>query len=194
VCSAESSQTSSSWRCQYGGITVGGSPYVRRSRSTQASRSVHSAIASSAANRFQFDRTQRLLVAEVGGPDLLLGIAVLRDAALEVRLQQGLLAVVGVGAHGLRQSEADGLGRFVDHRQLVVRRVGLLGGGAVDDVAGPRAIVPDAPGDELLTDLAATAGALLLVLVDVARGNDPVAGLEPRVGPLGGAVEHHQSQ
>ncbi len=26
VCRAESSQTSSSWRCQYGGTTVGGSP------------------------------------------------------------------------------------------------------------------------------------------------------------------------
>jgi hypothetical protein len=55
-----------------------------------------------------------------------------------------------------------------------------------------RAVVPDAAGDELLPDLAGTAGALLLVLVDVARGDDLVAGLEPRVRPLGRTVEQHE--
>jgi len=89
-------------------------------------------------------------------------------------------------------SEADGLRRLADDVELAVRRVGLLGRGPVHDVAGAGAVVPDATGDELLTDLARAAGALLLVLVDVARRNDLIAGLEPRVRPLGRAVEQHK--
>jgi 5,10-methylenetetrahydromethanopterin reductase len=51
--SAESSQISSSWRCQYGGTMAGESPKVVLSQCTNASRSCHSASACSASSRFQ---------------------------------------------------------------------------------------------------------------------------------------------
>lgn len=52
--------------------------------------------------------------------------------------------------------------------------------------------MPEAAGDELLPESAGTALAFLLVLVDVARGQNLVTGLEPAVRPLGRPVEEDQ--
>ena len=52
--------------------------------------------------------------------------------------------------------------------------------------------MPEAAGHELLPESAGTALALLLVLVDIARGEDLVAGLEPALRPLGRPVEEDQ--
>lgn len=130
----------------------------------------------------------RAVIVEVGGPEDSVGTAELleRVAALDLSASAGRMRRRCSSRWPSRLTAwAGSLTTFIS---LVGGSGCLLGRVAVHDVAGAGAVVSDPAGHELLAHLAATAGSLLLVLVDVAGRDDLIARLEPRVGPLGHAV------